>query len=223
MVNMENGIKIYVIDRPFYMAEERVLGLALRRHVLRNLAGTDYVLADCEEQAEGDDVCVIYTDMPLVTAESIQKAVKTVTAQRLGRIGLGRGYVKRGGYTGKQKYCVKEREFLSVSNANLLKIVYNEAVRRRNEELRLNGVIITGRAEIDFAAAAERGARIEGCSRIRGASTVKSGALIDNSDVTDSLIESGAGIVRSVVENSTVGAGVRIGPYIHLKNNVRIN
>ena len=117
----------------------------------------------------------------------------------------------------------KEREFLSVSNANLLKIVYNEAVRRRNEELRLNGVIITGRAEIDFAAAAERGARIEGCSRIRGASTVKSGALIDNSDLTDSLIESGAGIVRSVVENSTVGAGVRIGPYIHLKNNVRIN
>lgn len=90
---------------------------------------------------------------------------------------------------------------------------------RKVTELGQNGVTIRGEVYVDDSVSVEADAVLEPGVRLRGATSVGSGALVDvGCVVTDSKIHAGAELLPySVVTRSEVFGGAHVGPFSHLR------
>ncbi len=90
---------------------------------------------------------------------------------------------------------------------------------RKARELAESGVTVRGEVFIDDTVSVEPDALLEPGVRLRGATSIGSGALIDvGSVVTDSNVLAGARLLPySVVTESEVGPNAQIGPFSHMR------
>ncbi len=123
-------------------------------------------------------------------------------------------------------YCSHdEDEFLGVNDQEQLSLVREIFHERKNQDLMADGVTIIDPTTtwIDSDSEIESGVEIWPGSFIHGKSLIKSGAIIGpRAVIKNSLIESGAKVRESEVNDSEVGENANVGPYSYLRAGTKL-
>ena len=97
-------------------------------------------------------------------------------------------------------------------------MVYNNIRKRIITHLLEGGVVIEGEDfHIDYGVTVERGAIIRSPTTLRGNTIIKSGAIVENSIVSDSIVEKSTEIICSHLISSKVGENTTLGPFARLR------
>ena len=118
-------------------------------------------------------------------------------------------------------FPVTKSESLGINNKYELSVAEKIAQKRKNMDLMLNGVIITdpNTTFIDFDCEIEKGTHIMPGTIIKSNSKIKQNCLIcPDAEITESCIANNTNIKKSVIQNSTIGANVNIGPFSHIRD-----
>lgn len=212
-----------VVVEPSFMSKQNLLGKPLDGYLKDELSEIPHAFFDCKKQITRPNCkyfCLLYADMPLVTADMLLSAAESLKRRNIGAIGLGEGYMTREGADAEIKYYAAGEYFLRVNDTSSLNLVYNELKRRRLRRLLESGVTVLGDAEVDFTSQVEKGAVLKGHVRIVGKSLIKSGAVITDSTVEDSEIgeNTTVGPYSYVRAGSKIGKNCRIGDFVEVKS-----
>ena len=171
---------------------------------------------------------VLYGYTPLVTAKTVENAIRQLTEQKLNAFDLPRGGVYKTEYLyGLDSFFAQEPnaadgEFKAVTDCESLSFV-TDALRRRILSFHASrGVLITdfNNVYIDNGVVIERGAVVEPCNFIKGKTVIKSGAhIMPGNYIENCIIGSGARIDSSRLYESYVGEETRVGPFAYIRPN----
>ena len=169
---------------------------------------------------------VLYSDTPLVTADTVGKAVKQLTDNNANAVNLPRGAVYKTEYLyGVQSLYPQAPtsgggEFESVVGGESLSRV-TDTLRRRILNFHVNnGVLITdyNNVYIDSGVVIERGAVIEPYNFIKGKTIIKSGAhIMPGNYIEKCIVREGARVDSSRLYESNIGEGTRVGPFAYIR------
>lgn len=173
---------------------------------------------------------VLYSDTPLVTAKTIEAAIRQLSAQSTGAVKLPRGAVYKTEALFRTETLFPQDpagsgEFEAVTDCESLSRVTDSLRRRILNFHASNGVLITDykNAHIDCDVVIERGAVIEGYNFIKGKTVIKSGAVImPGNYIENCIIGSGARVDSSRLYASVIGDGTRVGPFAYIRPNTVI-
>lgn len=216
-------MKIWFIKSGFSAC--RVLGRSAEEYLRREFATFDSQTAESESECEfsddGLDV-VIPLDMPLVTAEDINRGADYVRKHHIGVLALGSensGAKIVSDMGGRSGYFLSSPSFVKVDSAKNFRLVYNQMKERIVDRLLESGVFVYDAAStfIDDTAVIEPGAEILPFSRIEGDTFIAGGARVESSVLSDCRIESGASVIMSHLADTRVGAGSTVGPFARLR------
>ncbi|HKL94255.1 MAG TPA: DapH/DapD/GlmU-related protein, partial [Clostridia bacterium] len=174
-------------------------------------------------EIEGDFsyICVFPLDMPLLTKNSIRRAVETMWRRNIHYIKSGDGYiVKKGEKSVPRGFCVNDDSFLSVGDAKSYELVYNQLRQNIVQKHLEQGVEIldTKSVHIDDTVICENGAKILPFTKIFGQSKISSGAEISSSEIINCEIAKNAVVFHSYLADSFVGESASIGPFSRLRS-----
>ncbi|MBO7221469.1 MAG: hypothetical protein J6V37_00305 [Clostridia bacterium] len=214
------NLKIYFVESEF--ENEKILGREAREYVLSEFDEEEYeiVKSFSDISPTGFPYVILSLDMPLITKEYLIRLLKTASKQKIGRCVLGGEHSEfclvLG--EGRKTYFVEDKVFLQLGGAKSYNMVYNTLRKRINSRLIKDGVILLGEEfHIDDTAIVESGATLISPTTLRGKTIVKSGAMVENSIVLDSTIESFAQITCSHLTSSYVGENSTVGPFARLR------
>jgi UDP-N-acetylglucosamine diphosphorylase/glucosamine-1-phosphate N-acetyltransferase len=201
----------------------KIFGNTLKKIILTYVSGCDLKVYSCERDIEekGGYLAVLYTDMPLVTLSSIYSAINAMFTEESGYIGIGNGYIKDLSHPDrKQKTTIFSQEFVSVTDASSLNMVYNVLKQRSVNECTSKGVMVFGFPEIDFTSTVEGGATLEDGCKIKGKTFIcKDAKICFGSEITDSIVGSNCVIKNSVLENCRIGEKTTVGSFAYIRQN----
>lgn len=173
---------------------------------------------------------VLYCDTPLITAKTLEAAIRQLTAQNLNSVKLPRGTVFKTDFLFDTETLFPQEptgggEFEAVTDCESLSRI-TDSLRRRVLNFHAgNGVLITDykNVYIDCDAVIERGAVIEGYNYIKGKTVIKSDAhIMPNNYIENCIISNGARVDSSRLYASIVGASTRVGPFAYIRPNTVI-
>jgi bifunctional UDP-N-acetylglucosamine pyrophosphorylase/glucosamine-1-phosphate N-acetyltransferase len=204
------------------------------------LAGAEHITVPYDEKVPVADAVkqhnsahrftlVLFSDTPLLRHAALLSAVAHAEKRNLPCVRLPRGYIFDNAKLGEAgdpdslpalRYEGADEDFVTVSDYSRLS--YAAAVmRRRIAEFHMSGgvnLIDPLTAYIDAGAVIAPGVTIYPNNTLRGAVKIGKGAVLrENNVIENSSVGEGAVIWSSVVEDSTVHAGARVGPYAHLR------
>ena len=221
----EADMEVKIVFAKSAHSSVRILGRSSEEYLAREFAAYDTQCAEAGETpvTDGETVfAVIPLDMPLVTAEDVERAAECMKKHKLSELVLGDGDTgaklvrAEGGRTG---YFLTSPHFVKVSDAKSFPLVYNELKQRVLRRLADAGVLIADFAStaVDDTAEVLPGAELMPFCRIEGATRVEEGARIEGSFLKDCRIERGARVVMSHLADTRVGARSEIGPFARLR------
>ncbi|MDE6029085.1 MAG: hypothetical protein K2F90_02040 [Clostridiales bacterium] len=170
---------------------------------------------------------VLYCDTPLITAKTVENAVKQLTTQNANVVKLPRGSVFKTDYLYGTETLFPQPptgsgEFEAVTDCESLSRI-TDSLRRRILNFHAgNGVLITDYANvhIDSDVVIERGAVIESYNFIKGKTIIKADAhIMPNNYIEDCIIGRDARVDSSRLYSSIVGEGTRVGPFAYIRPN----
>ena len=182
---------------------------------------------DAEFQEGFDYIAVLYPTTPLVTASHLAELIKEMDKRGIAGLEIGRGKVLRAeaflrGIAPKRR-CAAPFALELGSPASYRKIE-RELFRRNAEKCEQNGAIIpdVDSVRIDARSLVEEGATVEPyCTVTR--SVVRRGARLGCfSETENAEIGEGAELSRSVVKDSVIGAGAKVGPFAYIRQGSEI-
>lgn len=170
---------------------------------------------------------VLYCDTPLITAKTIETAVRQLTAQNLNMVKLPRGTVFKTEYLyGTETLFPQDPtgsgEFEAVTDCESLSRITDSLRRRILNFHASKGVLITDykNVYIDCDAVIERGAVIEPYNFIKGKTIIKADAhIMPNNYIENCIIGSGARVDSSRLYSSIVGNETKVGPFAYIRPN----
>lgn len=231
MKNDKYKIYTVIVCQPFAFAKFNLLGRTVSDYSEYNFKDYPHCTVSCDKNitvtAKYDYLAVVYANMPLVTAEFLQKVARTMNQKRIKKINLGCGYmveygVEQGCFS---KYSLKIPDILSINDTESLNIVYNVLKSRIIDKHIKSGAIILDRDNtvIDDTAIIEQGAIIEPFCIIKGKTIIKANAKVCSfSVITDSLIMKDVVIRNSAVEQSIIGKNTKVGPFSYIRSDCEI-
>lgn len=168
---------------------------------------------------------VLYCDTPLVTAKTVEVAVKRLTEQKAKAVKLPRGCVFDTEYLFDTESLFPQEpagsgEFEAVCDCESLSRISDTVRRRILNYHAKNGVFIADyqNTYIDCDVVISSGAVIEPYNFIKGKTIIKSGAHIKpNNYIENCIIGRAAVIDSSRLYNSLVGAETRVGPFAYIR------
>lgn len=191
-----------------------------------NLADKLKTLVDKTKQI----TIVLYGDAPLVTAKTLEIAVRQLVEKKLNLVKLPRGCVVRTEhlYSSEAFYSQEPAgggEFEAATDGESYSRIVDTLRRRILGFHAAAGAIISdyNNVHIDCGAVIERGAIIEPYNFIKGKTIIKSGAhILPGNYIENCIIGSGARIDSSRLYGSVVGADTKVGPFAYIRPNTVI-
>ncbi|MCH5155268.1 MAG: hypothetical protein J1F69_01550 [Clostridiales bacterium] len=170
---------------------------------------------------------VLYCDAPLITAKTVETAIRQLNEKNLNAVTLPRGTVYKTEYLyGIQTLFAQtpsgSGEFEAVESCESLSRITDALKRRILNFHASNGVLITdyNNVYIDCDVVIERGAVIEPYNFIKGKTIIKADAhIMPNNYIENCIIGSGARVDSSRLYSSIVGEGTRVGPFAYIRPN----
>ncbi len=168
---------------------------------------------------------VMYGDTPLVTAKTVEIAVRQLSEQKVNTLKLPRGCVFNTDYLFEADTLFPQEpagggEFEPVCDCESLSRI-TDTVRRRILNYHAgNGVVIYDyrNTYIDCDVVIEKGAVIEPYNFIKGKTIIKSDAhIMPGNYIENCIIGRAVRIDSSRLYNSLIGAETRIGPFAYLR------
>ena len=214
-------LKIYFVESD--CQDTIILGRSAKEWILREFDGCDYEIVKDFSSIEESQVprAVLSLDMPLVTKKYIVRLLETALHKGAGRVVFGRddnGFMLQT-KKGRNTFFVEDEVFLQLGGAKNYNLVYNTLREKVVARLIQDGVVMKGAEfHIDDTVEIESGATLCAPLTIGGNTIVKSGAVIDNSNLQDCVIERNAHITCSHLVSSHVGENSTVGPFARLRD-----
>ena len=213
-------IKIYFVESPHQ--SKKILGREAKDYLFKEFEGVEFQIV--KEISQIDflwlPVAVLSLDMPAVTKEYIDRLLESAGGRNISKVVIGdesKGFCLCLG-RGKNTYFVKDDLFLQLDSAKNWNIVYNTLRKRKITRLLEDEVIIEGEdVHVDDTVTVEGGAILRSPITLKGNTVIKAGAVVENSIILDSVIESGANVTCSHLVSSLVGENTTVGPFARLR------
>ena len=170
---------------------------------------------------------VLYCDTPLITAKTVENAIKQLTTQNANVVKLPRGSVFKTDYLYDTETLFPQAptgsgEFEAVTDCESLSRI-TDSLRCRILNFHAgNGVLITDyhNVYIDSDVVIERGAVVEAYNFIKGKTVIKADAhIMPNNYIENCIIGRDARVDSSRLYSSIVGEGTRVGPFAYIRPN----
>ncbi|MDE7405768.1 MAG: hypothetical protein K2M89_02705 [Clostridiales bacterium] len=170
---------------------------------------------------------VLYCDTPLITAKTVENAIRQLTTQNANVVKLPRGSVFKTDYIYNTETLFPQAptgsgEFEAVTDCESLSRI-TDSLRRRILNFHAgNGVLITDykNVYIDSDVVIERGAVVEAYNFIKGKTVIKADAhIMPNNYIENCIIGKDARVDSSRLYSSIVGEGTRVGPFAYIRPN----
>ncbi|MDE6201430.1 MAG: hypothetical protein K2M47_06110 [Clostridiales bacterium] len=170
---------------------------------------------------------VLYCDTPLITAKTVENAIRQLTTQNANVVKLPRGSVFKTEYLYGTETLFPQAptgsgEFEAVTDCESLSRI-TDSLRRRILNFHAgNGVLITDykNVYIDSDVVIERGAVVEAYNFIKGKTVIKADAhIMPNNYIENCIIGRDARVDSSRLYSSIVGEGTRVGPFAYIRPN----
>lgn len=215
--------KVWLVESAF--SGRVILGRRAEDYLAAEFAAFDCERVKCAEECDfSDDAlhAVIPLDMPLITADDVERGAEYVRKHGLGTLALGgsgSGAKIVRAAEGRKGYFLTSPHFVKADSAKNLSLVYNQMKERIIGRLLASGVTVTDPSNtvVDDTVSIMPGAEILPFCRIEGATRIESGARIEGAYLKDSVIGRGARIVMSYLTDTRVGEGSEVGPFARLR------
>lgn len=207
--------------------DKEILGRKVGDFMLREFQNAQHKIIMAGEEPNFDIagdcpyICVLPMDMPLLTQNSVRRAVETMWRRNIHYIKAGNGFiVKRGEKSVSHGFCVNDESFLSLQDAKSYQLVYNQLRVSIVEKLIDDGVEVLDKSSvhIDATVVCESGAKILPFTKICGNSVICANAEVSSSEVINCEIGKNAVVFHSYIADSFVGEGASVGPFSRLRS-----
>ena len=215
------NLKIYFVESD--CQKQIILGRRVEEWILREFDGVEYrkVKTFSEIEFSSATMAVLSLDMPLVTREYLFRMLENAQKQGIGKVVFGGedGVFCLVTGRGRGTFFVEDEAFLQLGGAKNYNLVYNSLQKRIITRLIQDGVILEGAEfHIDDTVVVEKGAVLRAPVTLRGETTIKAGAVVENSILADSTIEKGSQVTCSHLISSHVGENTTVGPFARLRD-----
>lgn len=217
---MNDLLNVVIIDEPFQYAEMEMLGLPLREYVKLGLKDQDPIIIGCMQElciSNSKYTAIVYSHMPLITSKTLLDLINYCEEQNIDAMSIGSGVICLtsilNGVRPVRSY--NGNDCISALSPERLSDVYRELCNRNITRAIRDGAIILDKVAIyiDYNVIIESGVIIYPMVTIKGNSIIRSGAVIRSGSVIEnSIINNGANIFASFVNDSKVGNNTTVGP-----------
>lgn len=183
------------------------------------------VVVDSVELSQLSDTIVLYSDTPLVNANTLNEICIAMEERGLDSIELTRGYVIGKDYSNCKKFTERAEDFIRLSDsASWAKI--NKIMRERINLMHMqNGVFMVDpdTVYIDVDVTIGENTVIAPNNRLVGKTVIGKNCVLESGNfITDTVISDGVKLTSVVSVEAKVGEGTTVGPYVYLRPSANV-
>ncbi len=202
--------------------EQKILGRKSKDYLFKEFDGHDYTVIKDVSQVEFNvfPMVILPLDTPLVRREHIAYLIKSMKMKGINHLSFGSEDKGFGIYlkNDKTSFFSEDVEFSKLGGAKSYNIVYNTLRKRIIQGLIDSGALLLGEEfHVDDTVVVDSGATLISPLTLKGYTHIKSGAVVENSALYDSIIDRGVSVTSSHLTASRVGENSTVGPFARLR------